>query len=235
MPYASTREDGSGTLHLKGFAGAVPSRTEAVFGAIRHAILSGELRPGQGLVETELAQLLGVSKTPVREALKTLAGAGLVTMSPYRGASVRIVDRAEAVAIYDMRLLLEPEALRRAVQRGATWGAAQDALERSDAVADPAQRSLANREFHRALYAGCANTLLVKVLDDLRDQTALVSAVAWRAEPSWREEAAEHRAILAAVAVGDAEGAATLLAAHIGRFADRHFPATQPDEDKETR
>src|SRR6185312_6713643 len=76
--------------------GALPSRTEAVLEAIKHAILSGELKPGQALVETELAARLGVSKTPVREALKTLAGTGLVTMSPYKGGAVREMDRDHA-------------------------------------------------------------------------------------------------------------------------------------------
>src|SRR5277367_3661407 len=104
---------------LNGTTGATPSRTEAVLDAVKRAILAGELRPGQSLVETELAQLLGVSKTPVREALKTLAGAGLVTMSPYRGATVRAIDPASAAAIYDLRLLLEPEGVRRAVAAGA--------------------------------------------------------------------------------------------------------------------
>jgi DNA-binding transcriptional regulator YhcF (GntR family) len=107
---------------INGTTGATPSRTEAVLDAIKRAILAGELRPGQSLVETELAQLLGVSKTPVREALKTLAGAGLVTMSAYRGATVRAIDPASAAAIYDLRLLLEPEAVRRAVGRGARRG-----------------------------------------------------------------------------------------------------------------
>ena len=126
MPYANESAGGPGCpvstamipparSFLNGSTGAAPSRTEAVLDAIKHAILAGELRPGQGLVETELAQLLGVSKTPVREALKTLAGAGLVTMSPYRGATVRAIDPASAAAIYDLRLLLEPEAVRRAV------------------------------------------------------------------------------------------------------------------------
>src|SRR5512142_1439034 len=94
-----------GSRFLNGTTGAIPSRTEAVLEAVKHAILAGELRPGQSLVETELAQLLGVSKTPVREALKTLAGAGLVTMSPYRGAAVRVVDDALARHVYDARLL----------------------------------------------------------------------------------------------------------------------------------
>jgi DNA-binding GntR family transcriptional regulator len=222
---------------LNGTTGATPSRTEAVLDAIKRAILAGELRPGQGLVETELAQLLGVSKTPVREALKTLAGAGLVTMSAYRGATVRAIDPASAAAIYDLRLLLEPEAVRRAVGRGVaeagpsqaspvqpSWASAHAALQASDAATDQAQRSLANREFHRALYLACGNSLLVKTLDDLRDQTALVSALSWEQAPSWQQEAAEHQAILAAARRGAATEAAALLRAHIAGFADRHFP-----------
>ena len=222
---------------LNGTTGAAPSRTEAVLDAVKRAILAGELRPGQSLVETELAQLLGVSKTPVREALKTLAGAGLVTMSAYRGATVRAIDPASAAAIYDLRLLLEPEAVRRAVGRGAaeagpiqpspaqaSWAGARAALEASAAATDQAQRSLANREFHRALYLACGNSLLVKTLDDLRDQTALVSALSWEQAPSWQQEAAEHQAILAAARRGAATEAAALLRAHIAGFADRHFP-----------
>ncbi len=249
MPYASESAGGPGCpvstamipparSFLNGSTGAAPSRTEAVLDAIKHAILAGELRPGQALVETELAQLLGVSKTPVREALKTLAGAGLVTMSPYRGATVRAIDPASAAAIYDLRLLLEPESVRRAVQASAgragpdgpagpdagPWAAAQAALAASDAAAGQAQRSLANREFHRALYLACGNSLLVKTLDDLRDQTALVSVLSWEKGASWPHEAAEHRAILAAARSGAAREAAALLHAHIAGFAGRHFP-----------
>jgi DNA-binding GntR family transcriptional regulator len=211
---------------LSGAVGAIPLRTAAVLDAIKRAILAGELQPGQSLVEADLAQALGVSKTPVREALKTLAGAGLVTMSPYRGAAVRVIDGEQAYAIYDLRLLLEPEAVRRAVGHGGAVDAARAALGRADASSGEAERSLANREFHRALYAGCGNPLLVGVLDDLRDQTALISAAAWQQQPSWRQEAGEHRAILAAVAAGDATRASTLLAAHIGSFTARHFSGT---------
>ena len=68
------------------------SRTGLVVEALRRSILTGELPAGQALVETELARRFGISKTPVREALKTLVGAGLVTMSEYKGATVRVVD-----------------------------------------------------------------------------------------------------------------------------------------------
>jgi DNA-binding GntR family transcriptional regulator len=211
--------------------GAVPSRTVLVLDAIKHAILTGELRPGDSLVETDLAGLLGVSKTPVREALKTLAGAGLVTMSPYKGSAVRTVDDELVRSVYDLRLLLEPEALRRAVQAGGEWTGAGQALRRAGATVDRAERSLANRDFHRALYGGCGNPLLTGVLDGLRDQTALVSAAAWRRRPtwqgtpSWQTEAAEHEAILAAAVAGDADTAARRLSDHIQSFLTRNFPS----------
>ena len=206
---------------------SVPSRTEAVLDALKHAILTGRLPPGQPLIENDLAAQLGVSKTPVREALKTLAGAGLVTMSPYKGAMVRTVDDALAHSVYDIRLLLEPEAVRRAVASGAAaaahWTAAGDALDRADACSDRADRSLANREFHRALYLGCGNDLMVGILDGLRDQTALVSAVVWNRTPTWEQEAAENRAILEAVLDGSATRAAQLLREHIAAFVERNF------------
>src|SRR5580704_15417594 len=129
-----------GSAFLTGAAGALPSRTVAVLEAIKHAILAGELMPGQALVETDLAEVLGVSKTPVREALKTLAGAGLVTINQYKGAAVRVVDDEQARHVYDARLLLEPEALARAVARGHDWQGAHDALARAERARDQAER-----------------------------------------------------------------------------------------------
>jgi DNA-binding GntR family transcriptional regulator len=229
-------EPAARTPFLTGTAGALPSRTVAVLDAIKHAILAGELKPGQGLVETDLAAVLGVSKTPVREALKTLAGAGLVTMSPYRGAIVRVVDDEHARHIYDLRLLLEPEALGRAVAAGHDWRPARLALRRAASAADEAGRSLANRDFHHELYAGCLNPLLTGVLDDLRDQTALVSAAAWRHDPaSWEREAREHMAVLDAAEAGDARLAAGLLRAHIESFVRRNFPDSTEHTEESTR
>ncbi|MET7715668.1 GntR family transcriptional regulator [Streptomyces sp. NPDC019443] len=202
----------------------IPSRTQYVLEAVKHAILTGRLRPGQALVETELAAQFGVSKTPVREALKTLAGTGLVVMSQYKGATVRTVDAAMAREVYDVRLLLEPEALRRSVERAADLEAAREALLKADDSADRAERSLANREFHRALYLPCGNPLLTRMLDDVRDQAALVSTVAWAADPSWEREAAEHREILRLALTGDAQGAARALHEHIAGFVRRAFP-----------
>ncbi|MCZ4119663.1 GntR family transcriptional regulator [Streptomyces sp. H39-S7] len=205
----------------------IPSRTQFVLEAIKHGILTGQLRPGQPLVEADLAAQFGVSKTPVREALKTLAGTGLVVMSQYKGVTVRAVDAAMAREIYDVRLLLEPEALRRSIVRKESLAAAQDALVRAEGAEDRADRSLANRDFHRALYLPCGNPLLTRMLDEVRDQAALVSAVAWAASPSWEQEAREHQEILRTALAGDADGAARLLHSHISDFVRRAYPEQQ--------
>ncbi|WP_409496784.1 GntR family transcriptional regulator [Amycolatopsis sp. cmx-11-12] len=202
------------------------SRTEVVLDEIRRGILTRELKPGQALVEAELAARLGVSKTPVREALKVLSNSGLVTFSPYKGASVCVVDAELAKSVYDVRMVLEPEAVRRSVERRSPdllEDAAEALKEASAAISDKdqAELSLLNRRFHRALYSGCGNPLMVSMLDDLKDRAALISVVGWEANPSWRKEWNEHKAVLAAAKKGDADGAAGLLRAHIGDFLDR--------------
>ena len=202
---------------------ATTSRTTHVLEILKVAILNGQLAPGQALVESELAGRLGVSKTPVREALKTLEGTGLVVIRPYTGATVRAFSDDDAVAIYDMRLLLEPEAVRRSVAAGADLEAAAGALRRARDADDGSERSIANRDFHRALYEHCGNPLLLQTLDGLRDQIALISAGSWARSASWQNEADEHDRILATAREGDAEATARLVEAHIGGFARRHI------------
>lgn len=156
-------------------------------------------------------------------------------MSQYKGGTVRMVDADMAREVYDVRLLLEPEALRRTVRRAASLDEARHALERADAATDTAERSLANREFHRSLYAPCGNPLLGRMLDEVRDQAALVSAVAWAADPSWEREAAEHREILRLALDGDADGAARALHGHIASFVRRAFPDAGLEEEDAAR
>lgn len=206
--------------------------------AIKEAILSGEFGPGETLVEAEVGALLGVSKTPVREALRILAGSGLVTMSTYKGAAVRVMDAESAHAVYDLRALLEPEAVRRAVERGADFGDARQVLagvETGANATDRAKASLTNRLFHRALYAGCGNPLLVEFLDGLRDQAALITVTGWGISPTWQGEAAEHRAILAAAESGNARQAEHLLRRHITDFLDRVACGLPGEHSTETK
>ena len=91
----------------------VSSRADLVAESIRSAILAGRIRPGDTLVERRLAAELGVSKTPVREALIMLAAGGLVVLTPTRGTSVRVLDADDLRKIQEVRLLLEPWAVGR--------------------------------------------------------------------------------------------------------------------------
>jgi DNA-binding GntR family transcriptional regulator len=197
------------------------SRTGLVVESLRRQILTGRLAAGAPLVEAELARNFGISKTPVREALKTLAGAGLVTMSEYRGATVRIVDEEMARSVFDVRALLEPVAVARTVTEGFDVHLALKALDLADESVDEAERSLANRDFHQLLYSNCGNPVLIEMLNGLREITALISANAWIQRPSWESEAAEHRAILQAAQKGDAGHAGELVLEHIRSFEAR--------------
>src|SRR6266568_1365972 len=204
-------------------SGAVPSRALYVQETLKAAILNGQLKPGTALVEADLAQEFGMSKTPVREALQALESTGLVVIRPYAGTTVRELTYEDAIAIYDMRLLLEPEAVRRSVLGGAGFSPAARALEQAALAGDASARSTANRDFHRGLYAGCGNSLLVGTLDGLRDQTALVSVSSWARIASWEHEAREHAALLARAQAGDSEGAARLAREHIEGFVERQI------------
>ncbi|WP_260406666.1 GntR family transcriptional regulator [Microbacterium sp. G2-8] len=206
---------------MPAFPASPPSRTEFALQTIKQRILSGQFAPGEALVESELAHELAMSKTPVREALKTLETSGLVVVQPYIGVRVRSLSQADAIAIYETRLLLEPEAVRRSVARGVDSARARTALEEAQLASDAPTRSLANRAFHASLWAGAHNAVLTGILEGLRDQTALAAVGTWSRDPSWRGEADEHDRILAAVEAADADRAAELTRRHIAGFLER--------------
>ncbi|MGA2528415.1 MAG: GntR family transcriptional regulator [Acidimicrobiales bacterium] len=204
------------------------SRGDLIANEIKRAILTGRYKPGDPLVEKAIAEELGTSKTPVRDALKALSGTGLVSSSSHRGTSVRVVDAAMALAVCDIRLLLEPEAVRRSVVRGldaAAFDAAFRRMVTAEAGGDVYERSLANRAFHRQLYARCANPVLVDVLDGLTELNALISVTVWEQAGSFVGEAAEHRKIAKAALSGQAEVAADRLRGHIEVFQQRVLEA----------
>lgn|SRR5690625_4924347 len=206
----------------------MPSRTVWVLEEIRRMILSGELPAGYALVETDLAQNFGVSKTPVREALKILAGRGLVQLGDFKGATVKIVDKEMVANVFGVRLLLEPAAVAATVEAGIDLTPARDLLERARTASSDPKRSDLNREFHRILYASCGNDLLVEILDDLRERTSLITVTLWKSEASWDTEAHEHVALLKAAEAGDSQRAETITRDHIATFASRcaeHFSA----------
>lgn len=196
------------------------SRGDRIREALQQAILDGALAQGAPLVERELAERLGVSKTPVREALKQLQSSGLVVANAYQRVSVRRLDARTVRDLHTARLGVEPHAVRLGVEllgAGAVT-AARTALAEADghlARDETAQLGLANRRFHRALYERCGNEWLISFLDKLQVLNTFVATAGWRVAPTFSAEALEHRGLLRVVEEGDAERAESLIRAHI--------------------
>ena len=206
--------------------GRATTRSDLVAASIRAAILSGRLKPDEVLVERRIAEQLGVSKTPVREALIAMTSSGLLTPTRNRGVAVRRLEPADVRRIYEMRMLLEPWAAGQVARTGRfDAGDAHRALDEATRCVeadDHVGLGLANRRFHRSLYSACENDLTVRALDDLQDLTALGTVtLLWEQWPTWRTELEEHREILAAVEEGRAADSEELLRTHIQRSISR--------------
>jgi DNA-binding GntR family transcriptional regulator len=188
---------------------------------LRKAILTQEMKPGDVLVERKIAAELGVSKTPVREALISLQQSGLVHSSPTRRLSVAQLTIDDIIHLYETRCLLEGWAVRTAnitddVLREAGELLAQ--AEAARAAEHPAERALANRKFHGVLFRACPNPLVVRSLESIQDLNALaVTTVLWRQWGNAEAEADEHREIFTALEAGEQSRAADLLDAHMER------------------
>ena len=186
---------------------------------VQELILSGTLRPGSRLTTRQLSEALGMSETPVREAIRLLAAEGWVTLSPHQGVVVASVDTGQIAEIYAIRGALEALAVRRGA---ALYSAAQrDALDRNlaEAQAAVAARDVAayarlNRAFHALLSDTPHTQWTLRLLDNLWAQTAAAGRGFEAVPARMAASLDEHRAIRAAIAAGDTERAAELLVAH---------------------
>ena len=217
--------------------GETTSRTDLVAEAIRSAILDRTLQPGDLLVERQLAEQFGVSKTPVREALIMLGRSGLLAQTRNRGVTVHSLTLDEIRHVYEERFLLEPWALRTIIEAGRSdFVESMDALRKAADFAtegNQAAQAMANRRFHRGLYSACENVLIVDVLDSLQDIIALATVtVLWEKLSSSDVEAAEHQAILNAAVAGDAPLAESLLRQHIEASIKRFRTIVSSSETK---
>ncbi len=195
-----------------------PSLHDRVKDALAQAILSGRLRPGERIIEERLAAEFGVSRNPVREAIRALAAEGLVEVSARRGASVASLSEQEARETVEVRALLEGHNARLAARRreAETLRIIQGVLERGTAAVTAGrfgELPELNREFHRALAAAGQNRVLGDVLERLRARTAMLFAPEdpARQERFWRE----HAGILQAILEGDEEAAAQRATEHV--------------------
>ena len=205
------------------------SLSRVVSDQIRGRILDGTLKPGERLVEDRLSAELGVSRVPVREALRGLSAEGLVTLLPRRGATVVEVTPESVAELVEVRALLEGLNAKLAAQRHAPEIVEQlkDTLRRgNEAAKTGTAEELAhlNAEFHERLAVASRNTVLSEVMRGLRERTSIAFAINGRARA--RDDWDEHAGVLAAVIAGDAELASLLANRHVqnaaAAFARQH-------------
>ena len=196
-----------------------PTAQEAVLVEVRARILRGELAPGAPVRQEDLATSLGVSRVPVREALRMLESEGHVTYVPHRGYRVTELDLQEFEEIYHLRALLEDDLARRALAaREPTHldavratHAQLSAAESADHV-DPALMAAANRAFHWAILRPTPRA--ERILTTLWDASEIYRARWFAVSDNIARGAHEHARALAAVEAGDADTLVAVLAEH---------------------
>jgi DNA-binding GntR family transcriptional regulator len=224
-----------------GGAGKLENLTlwERVHHFLRQEILANRLPPGTELAEVALAESLGVSRGPIREALGRLAAEGLVTVRPRRGAVVTSLSKDEFLEAYQVREALEMLAIRLAVPR-----LTPDALERLQRLVGEMQECAArgdvdgffeaNAAFHETFVDAAGNSRLKEMYRQLVEQMGRYRRRSLALRGSLKRSIAEHRTILRAVASGDADRAAHLLSEHI-RVPQRRIEAGEDEEVFELR
>jgi len=197
--------------------------SEWIAAALRQAILRGEFKEGQPLLQDEVAARFGVSKIPAREALLQLKAEGLVSFYPNRGAIVSELSAGEVTEIYTIRIALETLALRRALPRLARADLVrlEGLIAVMDDERDPVAWSELNWEFHAALYQPCGMPRLIAHIQTLHANVQRYLVV-YLAHQAYHEEAQrQHRAILRACRRGNVEAAAEQLAKHLSQAAEK--------------
>lgn len=233
----------------RGLAPLAQRTSEGIARILRAEIFSGRLRPGDPLRERSLAEQLGVSRTPVREALFTLQSEGLVELSPNRGATVRRVDARDVEQIYALRAVLEAHAAREAAEVGLNEyyaHALEDAQARVErlgtAGSTASDQALADLSFHMLISEAAGIRMLQTIMGQV-----LAFTVSYRSNLAYPEERVvrvnrQHRAILAAIRDQDADRAEKAMREHVessSRFALEHFqhaahPGALSPEDQVT-
>lgn len=179
-------------------------------------ISAGILPPGTRLREAELADRLGISRTPVREAIRRLETDGLVTHLPRQGAAIRTMDYAEIMELYEMRAVLEGTAARMAARAASDielgeLAALNDALSR---VEGPEAYEL-NRQFHLTLLDAAKNRFLLKSMNALKKTLLILGPSTLNETDRAQEAVAEHSRILDGLRVRDGDRAEAEMRAHI--------------------
>ncbi len=193
---------------------------DVVFNTLRQAILRGELKPGERLMEIQLANKLGVSRTPIREAIRKLELEGLVLMIPRRGAEVAEITEKSLRDVLEVRGALEELAVKLACQKITDeqiqeLRVAEKEFEMALSSGDVTVYAEADVRFHDVIYRATDNQRLIQLLFNLREQM-----YRYRVEYLKREEAhgtllIEHKKIIEAIASRDMEASVDAVCQHI--------------------
>ncbi len=201
---------------------SLSTKSAFAYGLVRGRILLHEYEPGSVLNQAALARELGISTTPLREALRHLESEGLVELDAYRDAKVTELSAEDARDLLEIRRALDPLAASLAAERRGSGDIAEmrSALSELRPLPDrPAVAELvAHRRFHRAIYTASHNELLISTLEglwDKADRYRLVGLQDHRDQHERDETAAAHRQLLDVVVAGDVAGAAELMLRHI--------------------
>ncbi|MFQ5846083.1 MAG: GntR family transcriptional regulator [Candidatus Methylomirabilales bacterium] len=216
---------------------------EEVYDTLRQAIVRGELAPGIRIVETELAGRLGISRTPIREAMRRLEAEGFLSKGPGSSLVVSEMSLEEVEETFRIRAVLEGFAARLAAERATPEGIAkvEEVLRRSEALVgtEAPERLLSwNTRFHDGLNALSGSAQLQQLLQVIHDKILRyrrITLEVGRARKQWLQE---HWAILQAIKDRDPEQAERLVAEHVHRKKETllaHLKAREDEEMEEKR
>ena len=191
--------------------------SDRAYAPLLDEIQSGDLRPGTVLGEVEQSSRLGVSRTPLREALSRLTADGLVAQASPRVTVVTDIDAGDIRALFELRRALEETAARAGASRGDrdVFRALADEFAATDAAADPDAYYALIARFDHALDAAVANEYLTAALKNVRTHLVRVRRLARDNPDRLAASVAEHRVIASAIATGDAELAAHATHVHL--------------------
>lgn len=190
----------------------------AAYQAVLDAIRRGDYQPGMRLREEEVGARLDLSRTPVREAFRRLEAEGIVEHKPRAGATIRQLNHAEVVELYEMRVVLERTAAELAAKHGV--GAEFDALsdlnrQIEEERANPARAAAINQEFHRGLYSACRNRFLLDAARGLNNALLLLGPTTFTDAERIDTVVQQHAAIIDALKAGDESAAGVAAEVHL--------------------
>ena len=198
---------------------------DVVFNTLRQAILRGELKPGERLMEIQLANKLGVSRTPIREAIRKLELEGLVLMIPRKGAEVAEITEKNMLDVLEVRRALEELAVKLACER-----ITEEEIQELKDAADAFQKILSEKDltkiaeadeaFHDVIFKSTGNDRLIQLLNSLREQMYRYRLEYLKREEYHPQLLEEHQQIIDRITRKDQSEAAELIDRHIGNQVD---------------